>query len=120
MIEGSFSIAKFPASDPIPKWISSNAIFSVTKTGTELSVVCETRALADKPLNVENDWRLFRIKGHLDFALTGILASIADPLARAKISIFAISTFDTDYVMVKADKLEDAKTVLRKSGFKWT
>ncbi len=64
----------------------------------------------------ESDWRILKVDGPLEFSLTGILASVAGPLAKAGISIFAISTFDTDYVMVKSEKAEEAVKVLTKAG----
>lgn len=75
-------------------------------------------AQANVPANVkcERDWRALKIEGQLDFALTGILASIATPLADAGISIFALSTFDTDYVLVKTEKLQQAINVLQSAG----
>ena len=88
---------------------------SVTRTAEELSVVCEQ---AGVPANIqaERDWRALRIKGTLDFSLTGILANIAFPLANAGISIFAVSTFDTDYVLVKAERLGEAVSALTAAG----
>jgi hypothetical protein len=67
----------------------------------------------------EPGWRALAVKGPLDFGLTGILASIAAPLAEAGISIFAISTFDTDYVLVKAERLDDAVEALRRAGHRF-
>lgn len=64
----------------------------------------------------EAGWRVFKVAGPLDFALTGILASIADPLAQAGVSIFAISTYNTDYLMVKEQKLDVALRALKQAG----
>ena len=88
---------------------------SITRTSDELSIVCAER---DVPLGVKVDrgWRALKIEGPLDLSLTGVLASIAVPLAEAKINIFAISTFDTDYVLVKADRVAEAIGVLRNAG----
>lgn len=88
-----------PASE-IPIWAKTGRFFSLTQTPDELSIVCE-QAVVPAGVQCEGDWRVFKVVGPLDFSLTGILASIANPLAQAKISLFAVSTFDTDYVLVK-------------------
>lgn len=87
---------------------------SLTWTTDELSVVCSA---AQVPADVqsEHDWRCFQVVGPLDFGLTGVLLAIAAPLAAAKISIFAISTYDTDYVLVKQADLDAAVAALRRA-----
>jgi hypothetical protein len=87
----------------------------VTRTDRELSVVCEEGA-APADTKREAGWRLLRVAGPLDFSLTGILAGIAAPLAEAGVSIFAVSTFDTDYIMVKQEDLAKALSALRAAG----
>lgn len=90
----------------------------LSKTDEELSLVCET---SDTPPNVlarEDGWRAFRIEGTLDFSLVGILASITTLLADAGIGIFAISTFNTDYILVKAENLNPALQVLAQNGYR--
>ena len=98
----------------VPEWVTCNFV-SITRTSDELSIVC---AENDVPSGVKADrgWRALKIEGPLDLALTGVLASIAMPLAEAQINLFAISTFDTDYVLVKADRVADAIGVLRNAG----
>ena len=103
----------------LPEWAGADIVtggfVSITRTSDELSIVCEESAV---PSGVKADrgWRALKIKGPLDLSLTGVLASIAAPLAEAKINIFAIATFDTDYVLVKAVKLDHAIEVLRNAG----
>jgi len=87
---------------------------SVTRTPTEISIVCEYPP--DVCTKVESGWCALEIVGPLDFALTGVLASFATPLAAAGISIFAISTFDTDYLLVKKDRLEAVNAKLSAAG----
>lgn len=116
-IKGTFSILKQPPKTKIPLWIYSSSLYSISCTDEELSIVCETSVIEGEHKDKEDNWRCLKVQGPLDFSLTGILSSIAFPLAEAKISIFAISTFDTDYIMVKSDKLEDAKTTLKQAGF---
>lgn len=100
----------------VPIQVYQSCFCSISKSDEELSIVCET-GLAPKSHKIEKNWRLIKVVGPLDFSLTGILASLAHPLAEHKISIFAISTFDTDYLLVKDDKLEQAKNILKDKGF---
>jgi hypothetical protein len=111
------AICRLDPSAQAPKPALEGEFFSVTRTPDELSfLVPEENAV--KGARVEGGWRAFKVKGPLDFSLTGILSSIAAPLAAAKISIFALSTFDTDYILVKEAHLEQADRVLREAGFK--
>lgn len=115
VLAGELAVCRLPADAPLPSPTQRAALFSITRTADELSVVCP---LADAPGNarVERGWRALQVAGPLDFALTGILASIAEPLARAGVSIFAVSTFDTDYVLVGEDALDVAVATLRDAG----
>lgn len=99
----------------LPAWIDASRFWAVTRTEEELSIVCE-QALAPSDAICQGDWRGLKVAGPLDFALTGILARLATPLADAGIAIFAISTYDTDYLLVHADQLAAAVTALRASG----
>ncbi len=95
--------------------MSGVGFVSVTRTADELSVICAESAIP-QGIQGETGWRIFKIDGPLDFALTGILASVAQPLAEVGVSIFAISTYDTDYVMVKEQDLEKAVHALEGAG----
>jgi hypothetical protein len=99
----------------VPAGAAASAIWSLTITPSEVSVVCPID-LAPADAQIESGWTALVIEGPLDFGLTGILASIAGPLAEAGISIFALSTYDTDYVLVKSDRCEDALRTLQASG----
>jgi hypothetical protein len=100
----------------VPEWASSSAAFlSITRTRDELSIVCEAQRVPAE-VKQEGGWRVLRVAGPLDFSLIGILASLTEPLAKAGISIMAISTFDTDYLMVKEAKLEEAIKALKGAG----
>lgn len=109
-----FCVCRLNADAQIPEWAIKSSIFSITRTPTELSIVCQQDLIPDG-IRVESDWRMLAVVGPLDFSLTGIMAALATPLAQAKISLFAIATYDTDYVMVKADKLAAAIAVLKHS-----
>ena len=92
-----------------------DGFLSVTRTDHEISVVCRSEVAPDAPRR-EDGWALLKVEGPLEFGETGILAKIATTLAGAEISIFAISTFDTDYILVKEARVEDAIEALRRSG----
>jgi hypothetical protein len=110
-----FAICRLNSDDAIPDWLSQHRFWSVTRTDEELSVVLpEESAPAD--WKAEKGWRCFEVHGPLDFSLTGVLDSLASPLAEAGVSIFAISTYDTDYVLVREKDLDKAKNVLSESG----
>lgn len=89
--------------------------YNVTRTSEELSVVC-TEDLAPAEATVERGWSGLVVEGQLDFSLTGILSAIAEPMARAGIPIFAVSTYDTDYVFMKTDRYTDAIAALESAG----
>ncbi len=108
-------ICRLDKDAPIPEWALKGVFFSVTRTREELSVVCP-QIHAPAEIEREEGWRCIKAQGPLDFSLTGILASLTLPLARAGISVFAISTYDTDYLLVKEENLEKAVEILIKSG----
>ncbi len=110
-----YSICRLDPAADIPTWATQSDFHAVTRTSDELSIVCPQ---VDTPTTVqsEGDWRILKVDAVLDFSLTGVLASLATPLAEAKISIFAISTFDTDYLLVKANTLEQAVNALQAAG----
>ena len=102
--------------DEIPRWaLNCGGFVSVTRTADELSLVC-AESIAPRGIPCEPGWRIFKVEGPLDFTLTGILASLARTLAEAAVSIFTISTYDTDYVMVKGLDLEKAVRALAAAG----
>lgn len=108
-------VARLSADAPIPDWALESDFFSITRTADELSIVCRQ---SDVPTDVQcqGDWFGLKVAGPLDFALTGILAGLAAPLAAASIPIFAISTYDTDYLLIPEAEIERAVTVLRAAG----
>jgi len=116
---GSYAIARFGPETPLPRGLLSGRGFvSVTRTGDELSVVCEAEAVRSlSPESAETGWHLIKVEGPLAFSMTGVLASISAPLAEAGVSIFAVSTFDTDYLLVRESSLETALDALTGAGF---
>ncbi len=113
---GRLTVCQLPVNAAVPAWLAgAEGFVSITRTKSELSIVCP-EGLPPAGVKQESGWRLIKIEGPLDFGLTGILASVLDPLAKAGISIFSISTYNTDYVLVKQDKVEAAVTALRQAG----
>ena len=99
--------------------VNLNTEFMFTgRTDEEKSLVCLTQNVPSNTLEREDGWRAFRIQGVLDFSLIGILAKISDILAENGIGIFAISTFNTDYILTKEEKHQKAITALRHAGYK--
>ena len=89
----------------------------IGKTDEELSLVCSTESVPDNTLSRDDGWTAFRIQGVLDFSLIGILSRITTLLADNKIGVFAISTYNTDYILTKKENFEDALRVLSDNGY---
>lgn len=112
----TLTVCRLPANTATPDW-AVGKLTSITRTADETSILCAAKHVpAD--VKAETPWRAFRIAGTLDFNEVGILAALAEPLANASISIFVISTFDTDYLLVKAARLKDAISVFEQNGHK--
>ena len=118
-VDGAFSIWRLDPQSEIPEGLlKSGSFISVTKTVEEISIVCETGApVSGLGSKEESGWRLLKVEGPLDFSITGLLASMSGALARESVSVFAISTYDTDYLLVRETALEAAKNALSAAGF---
>jgi len=114
-IAGSFAVCKLPTGSPVPAWATAGDLFSVTRTADELSVVCRQEAVPEGVV-CERDWRCLRVAGSMPFTLVGVLASLTTPVAKAGVGVFAFSTFDTDYLLVKAGEMTKAVAALRAAG----
>jgi uncharacterized protein len=114
VIKEKLAVCRLEVDKPIPGWAMKGSFYSISKTNDELSLVCLEQNVP-RTIKSEKKWRAIKVEGMLDFSQTGILASLAVPLAEAKISIFALSTFDTDYILVKSDKLKRAIDILKKN-----
>ena len=90
----------------------------VSKTDEELSLVCETAFVPENTIERNDGWKAFRIESNLDFSLIGILSKISTSLAKNNIGLFAISTYNTDYILVKGNDFENASKVLEESGYR--
>jgi putative acetyltransferase len=115
VLAGTFAICKLEPAASIPPWATADELLSITRTADELSIVCRQDAVPEGIL-CERGWRCLRVAGTIPFSVVGILASLTAPLAEAGISVFAISTFDTDYLLVKANDLGRSVDILRRRG----
>lgn len=118
VLPGELAVVRLPPDAHVPQWAFSAApaaLWSMTRTDDELSLVRDAEAVPSDAL-AERGWRALRIAGTIDFALTGVLASVLAPLGDAAISIFAVSTYDTDYVLVREHALAAAMDALRSAG----
>jgi uncharacterized protein len=113
LLDGDLAVVRLDSGAPLPAWLDWAALplVSAMRTGDELTVVCP-QVLVPQGVRCEYGWRAFRIVGTIDFALTGVLASVLEPLAEAKVGIFALSTFDTDYILVRSEQLDLARAAL--------
>ena len=123
VLEGNFGVCRLGTGSEIPAWVYGSNFFSVTRTPEELSIVCQESSI---PANIpagtqaERGWNCLKVEGPLDFGLTGILAGISRTLAENDISIFAVSTYDTDYILVREKDLECACKALERAGYEIT
>ena len=115
LLPDTFAICRLDADAAIPAWATTSGFFSITRTADELSIVC-LQSLVPDCVKCERDWRCFQLAGPIPFTTVGVLASLVQPLAQAGISVFAISTFDTDYLLVKAAYFKGAIDALRAKG----
>lgn len=106
-LDSDYSICRLPPVADAPMRPEATEFWSLSTTAEEISVVCETR-LAPEGVMVDSGWKVFRVAGAMDLDEVGVLCRLLEPLRQAGISIFAISTFDTDYVLVRAEKFEEA------------
>jgi hypothetical protein len=110
-----YAICRLPASADVPLWPMQGKLFSITRTEDELSIVCEELLVreAEPQMKIERGWRCFKLHGPIPFETTGVIASITHPLAESCVSVFVVSTFDTDYLLVKTVAVEHVIQILR-------
>lgn len=108
-------VAGLPAGSEVPAWAESSSLFSISATATETTVVCAGRSVPKK-VKQEGPFTAFAVEGSLDFALTGVLHALLGPLAEAEISVFTISTFSTDWILVPTGRADAAAEEWRRRG----
>ena len=115
VVDGIFAVCRLESDAPVPSWATAGDFYSITRTADERSVVCRQDAVPEG-IPCQRGWRCLRVAETIPFSVVGVLASLTAPLAEAGISVFALSTFDTDYLLVKEEDLERAIDVLRRQG----
>lgn len=115
LVGSEHAVCRLPAGSPLPAWFRPQPFSSISWADDEVSVVCSAARVPDE-VQCERGWRVLQMRGPFAFELTGILLQVLAPLAAAHISIFALSTFDTDYVLVKQAQLDAAIDALRQAG----
>ena len=115
LIPGRLSICRLDPDLPLPAWAIRAPVWSITRTEDELSVVAPEESVPDG-VRRDEGWRALQVEGPLDLSLTGVLASVAEPLAEARIPLFAISTYDTDLVLIRNQDARAAVEALRRRG----
>lgn len=116
LLQNDFTVCK--VADYTKTDLASEYCFT-GKTDEEFSLVCPTEDVPESTTEREDGWKCFRVDGVLDFSLIGILAKITSVLAAEKIGVFVVSTFNTDYIFVKKDRLSDAEKSLSAAGYKF-
>ncbi len=114
-LPGAFAVCRFPAGAPLPDWFRPGGFASASWSADELSLACEESQVPEG-VQCERGWRCLMLQGPFAFDLTGVLLQVLQPLAQAGIGIFAVSTFDTDYVLVKDHDFIRARQVLVESS----
>jgi uncharacterized protein len=114
-LSGAYAICRLPSDASIPQFTAPAPFTSITRSADELSIVCPANQ-APKNAKCDGPWTCFKLEGPFPFSQTGVLASFINPLAEKGLSIFAISTFDTDYVLVKEEHAGTAREILHAAG----
>jgi|ASRL01.1.fsa_nt_gi hypothetical protein len=115
LLNNIYGVCRLEHTEPIPEWATRDQYFSITKTPEELSIVCAEKNIPER-IRYEGNWRQFKVEGILDFSLVGILSSLATLMAQNDISIFVISTFNTDYILVKNSNVNKAVDIFKENG----
>jgi uncharacterized protein len=115
VLGGRYAVSRLPGDSPVPPWVPTTGFCSISRTADELSIVCD-EAVVPAHVQHQGDWMCLALVGPFEFTLVGILTAVLIPLRDAGVGIFALSTFDTDYVMVAATKVDAAVAALRAAG----
>ena len=119
VLPGHYSVCLLPPLASIPPWANGGDFCSITRTSDELSIIC-AQALLPSELpegsTLARDWNLLRVEGPFAFDVTGVLAALSAPLAQADVVVLAVATYQTDYLLVKAEQVERVTTALIEAG----
>ena len=116
LLDDSFTIHRLSSNSEIPNQVYQSRFYSISRSDEEMSIVCSSSIDLESD-RAETGWSCIKFFGPLDFSLTGIIAEVSAVLARAEISLFAISSFDTDYILLKSAELEAAKKALQRAEY---
>ena len=115
LLPGLYSIIRLASDADVPAWACGGGFTSITRTADELSIVCPADKLPND-IHCEESWICLKLEGPFPFTQTGVLLSFIQPLSNNRIPIFAISTYDTDYVLIQQDRMGGALDLLRQAG----
>jgi uncharacterized protein len=115
MLPGAYTIVRLEADAVVPEWASKGEFASITRTADELSIVCLAGNLP-RNVNTPEHWTCLKLEGPFPFSLTGVLLSFIEPLSTNEIPIFAVSTYDTDYVLIQEEYVDRALSILDAAG----
>jgi hypothetical protein len=115
LLPGLLAICRLPADAPWPDWAVGSPLASVTRSADELSVICPQER-APRGIRRSDGWRALRAVGPMDLNLVGVLSSLLEPLTAAGVTVFALSTYDTDYLLVRQDQVAAARVALDRAG----
>lgn len=116
LYEDALAVVRLPVGQTIPLWCDRGLLRSVTRTPDELSVVCDWAAVPGDVARV-GPWRAFAVEGPLDFGIVGVLARLSAILGSAGVPLLAISTHDTDWILVRSERTDDARAAFEAAGF---
>jgi hypothetical protein len=115
LLDDLLAVCRLPADAPLPDWTQGQALVAFIRTQEELTIICPEHFVPSGMI-AEPGWRALQVEGPLDFQLVGVLASLATPLAEAGVSIFAISTYSTDFILIKQSQIDVALESLRRAA----
>ena len=119
ILKDTYGIYQLDNKYKVPGWMKSSDFYSFTRTPDEISIVCKQSVIKapDKGI-VDNNWKILKVRGTLNLSLTGIIAEITGVLGKSKIPVFTISTYNTDFILVKEENLDKTITILKNNGHK--
>jgi hypothetical protein len=115
VLAGKFAVCRLEGDAVVPEWATVRGFVSVTRTADELSIVCAEGAAPDGT-RCERGWRCLKVAGPLDLGMTGVVSALTRPLMEASVPVFVVSTFDTDYLLVRSKDVDGATAALRGAG----
>lgn len=115
VLPGNFAVCRLGPKDPMPDWVIPGLFVTVTRSADELSIICDEELVPSDVVAIKG-WACLKVEGPFDFSEVGVVASISKILAQAKISLLSISTFETDYILLEWNIVEEAVAALREGG----